>query len=392
MPSVISSTFLLRTLAALSLLTACMPAPVPGIVQTGAPANPAIKVGKAPHGMAAAAGFVYNSNSGENTISVIEAATDKLATTLTLPQGHPSYIKASHDEKFLFVLSDVGKLYIYAPGQNQALLQTLDVGKQPDKLQISPDDHKVWVSLAGEDDITELDFTQGFAQAPKQRKLSTGKANPASEHRALALGLSWLATPNPADNDLSLVNPANGEQLRVRAGNEPEAVALGSWDGQDRMLIIGNKASNTVTLYHLEAKIAITLQDVGQTPTDIAVVPELTRAFVSMAGSNELTVIDYRQQKVLKRIPVGKRPVHVYSTSSRLKIQHGGHDHAEIWVCNDGGETVSVLDAEELTLKATVPVGKGHHKLAFWSQKAFVSNLSDGTLSVIDRTRLGLQP
>lgn len=386
---------LLLSLVTFSLLSACagtstpsQPSPQPS-ASASYRAQATIAVGKAPHGMAAAEGFVYNSNSAETTVSVIDAATDKVVRTLTLPTGMPSYIKASHSGKYLVVLSpDAGKAYVYAPGQNQALVQTIDVGAGPDRIQFSDDDSKAWVSLAGEDFVTELSFTQGLDQAPQLRKLPTGRNNHSDEHRLLAKGLNWLAVPNSADNNVSLIlpeKPAGEQNVVFQAGNQPNVVGIGSWDNQDRMLIIGNTASNTVTLQNLDTGKAMTLSEVGQTPTDIAVDNASGRAFITMAGTNEVAAIDFRNQKLLGKIPTGSRPVHIYLAPAAMHAQHetGG---SELWVGNDAGASVTVFDAQSLQVKATVGVGKGHHKMAFTDAKAYVSNITDGSVSVIDRS------
>ncbi|MEZ0374530.1 MAG: YncE family protein [Candidatus Sericytochromatia bacterium] len=344
--------------------------------------------------LAAAAGFVYNFSSEKNAISVIQAGTAKVLTTLTLPEGHPSSILASHNGKYLLVLSqDAGKLYVYAPGQNHLLLLTVAVGIGPDRVQLSEDDKKVWISLTGEDAIAELDFAQGFDKAPRLRKLPTGRNNPRDEHRMLAMGLASVAVPNSADNSVSLIYPDTGKTLTIEAGNKPAVVAIASWDGQDRMVIIGNQASNTVTLYDLDTHTSKTFSKVGETPTDIALDPWQQMAYITMAGSNDVAAIDYQQQRMIRRIPVGNRPTHIYNVSNTLQIQCGGmYQHAEIWVGNDGGDSVSLIDGNLILFKTTLPVGKGPHKIAFWSANAYVSNLSDGTVSVIDRSQIKSDP
>src|SRR5205085_1670252 len=131
-----------------------------------------------------------------------------------------------------------------------------------------------------------------------------------------------------------------------------------------------------------------TLSDVGQAPTDMVTDPELHRAFVSMAGTNTVAVIDYMTKQVLARIPVGSRPVHTAmapvlpaaSGSTGTAGAYSVADHAvalshEIWVANDSGDSVSVIDGQAMRVKATIAVDKGHHKLAFSGSKAYVSNI-----------------
>lgn len=223
------------------------------------------------------------------------------------------------------------------------------------------------------------------------RKLPVGQPNPNDEHRGIAHGLSWLATANNRDNDVTTISPT-GESKIVRAGNLPSVLGFGSWDNQDRVLIIGNSTSNTVTLQPLDGGAQVTLSDVGLTPTEIAVVPRLERAYITMAGSNEVAVIDYRNQKLVGRIAVGQRPVHIFEAPALPKVQHDGEDHSapELWVGNDAGASVSVLDGQSLAVKVTVQTGKGHHKLAFADGKVYVSNITDNTVSIIDRLKLKL--
>jgi YVTN family beta-propeller protein len=113
-----------------------------------------------------------------------------------------------------------------------------------------------------------------------------------------------------------------------------------------------------------------------------------------MAGSNEVSVIDYDKRIFVGKIPVGSRPVHIYLAPGKpkvetkgLNIKHddAGNDSDELWVGNDGGDSVTIIDGATLAVKATVKVGKGHHKMAFTDKKAYVSNITDGTITVIER-------
>lgn len=388
--------YLLSALLCLNL-SACQ-APVSLPARPSASAAPearavtqTLKVGQTPHGITAAGDFVYNSNSGESTVSVIDARSDSLLPSIDLGEARPAYVIATADGQHVLLLDSTGRLNVIAAASQQ-ILQQVTLGQGPDKIVLGSD-ARVYVSLTGEAAVLQLDFAAGFDVAPQITRLNAGAPQAdGGGHRSLAVGQQWLAVPNPGDNDLSLIARANGEMQRIQAGNEPAALAIGGWDGQDQMLLIGNRASHSLTLHHLATGLAQTLTDVGQSPTEIRLVPELERAFVTMAGSNEVAVIQYRQQRLLGKVSVGQRPVHIYRAPelTDMQLQHAGHDHSapEIWVGNDGGDSVSILDAQTLAVLATVPVGKGHHKMAFAHNKAYVSNISDGTITVIDRQRL----
>jgi len=57
-------------------------------------------------------------------------------------------------------------------------------------------------------------------------------------------------------------------------------------------------------------------------------------------------------------------------------------------VGNDNSASVTVLDGKTLRVKATVATGEGHHKMAFWGTKAYISNIKSNTVAVIDRTQI----
>jgi YVTN family beta-propeller protein len=384
-------------LAAAFALTACQTAtsPVPNQAAGGESAKPAltaakqIAVGKTPHGMGAAAGFVYNSNIGENTISVIDAATDAVVKTIPVENGTPGYVKAFHDGKTLLVTdTKQGKLMVFDPAQDHKLLQTIDVGPAPDKIRVDGD--QVLVTLVGEAKAVLLTFEADRAKAPTRKDFAIGAAN--GEHRDGAFDAGWIVTPNNADNNVSLINLATQAVTNVMGGNNPAPVGVGTTGGAAVAAIVGNTASNTLTVFDLPGGAATTIPGaVGLAPTDMAIDPELHRAYVTMAASNEVAVIDYLAKTLVGKVPTGSRPVHIYMAPVMPTAAAPATPEAlshELWVGNDSGDSVTIFDGVSLRVKATVMTDKGHHKMAFSGAKGYVSNITANNVSVIDRTTL----
>lgn len=353
-----------------------------------------LTVGKTPHGMSATEFFVYNSNTGDSSISVIDSRSDEVVKTLPLP-GAAGYSKSSHDGRYVLTLSKKedgsSQLNIFEPEQDHRLVRSLEVGQGADKIQLSDDDQHVYLSMTGEAGIAHYYFAQGLGEAPAERALIA--AGPGSSdgkgHRSLDAKMGWLLTPNPGDNSSSLIAP-DGQAQTLRDGNNPAPVALGTWNGELNKAIVGNSASHTLSLFTPGSTDIITLSDIGQGPTDIVTVPELGRAYVTMAGSNHVAVVDYVNDRVLGTVKTQQRPVHIYAVPkvSDMSIQHEGHEHGaapDIWVGNDSGASVTVFDAETLAIIAHHPTGVGHHKMAFSQNKAYVSNITDGTVTVVQR-------
>lgn len=372
------------SLAALGLLVAC-PAPTAPVAAVSHEASKQIPVGKSPHGMWAANGFVYNSNVGDGTISVIDAATEAVVKTLTVENGNPGYIKPFHDERHVLILDTKQGQLMVVETTGHTVVQTVALGGGPDKIAVSDDDTQVMITLTAEPKALLLTFGTDRTQAPARHELAVGTVGGAGEHkhRAIALSAGWAVVPSSGENQVQLIDVAAKAVKTVQDGNEPGPVAVGTKDGQALVAIVGNKASNTVTLYDLPSGEKTTLSDVGLAPTDIAVDAALGRAFVTMAGSNEVTAIDYLGKQVLAKLPVGQRPVHLYLAP---ETQEAGQHR--IWVGNDASASVSVIDGEALKVLATVATGEGHHKMAFANGKAFVSNITANNVSVVDMTAI----
>lgn len=343
-----------------------------------------IPVGQSPHGMAAAGGFVYNSNSGSGTVSVIDTATDQVVKEITPPHGHPGYAKAFHDGRHVLIL-DESRLLVIDPNKNHQIVQTVQLGEHPDRVAISDDDQRVLVSQV-DSQVLVLTFSSDRSLPPTRQEFAVGSlAGDGHAHRAAWLAGDWAIVPNSADQTASLINLTAGTVRHEAVGNDPGPVGLGLFNGRATVGIVGNKASHTFTFLDLAGGASTTISAGGQTPTDMAMDVDHGRAFVTLAGTNEVAVLDYATKSLLNRIPVGKRPVHIFRAPA-LGDAHG-HSH-ELWVGNDDGASVSVIDTDSLAVKATLATGNGHHKMAFANDKVYVSNLTDGTVSVIDRKHM----
>lgn len=402
-PNMRHTTFLSAALVA-ALLAGC-PAtaglapgvPAPGM--SAAPSTPQlaalkqIPVGKAPHGAGGAGGFIYNSDVGDARVSVIDAATDVVVTTIPFPGGAPGYVKAFHDEKAVMILdTKQNDLVVIDPAQQHKILQRVPIGIKPDKIRIDGD--RVLVSCAGEGKLVMLAFEADRAKAPGRTEFMIGTNG--GDHRDAAIAKGWLLAPNPGDNNVSVINLVSPTPQTLQAGNGPGPVGIGVSGETAVAAIVGNAASNSITVFELPGFTATTIEGVGLTPTDMQVDSELGRAYVTMAGSNELAVIDYRTKTLVGKVPTGARPVHIYmapvmpaAAAMRALLDHPEAPVShELWIGNDAGASVTIVDGQSLRVKATVSTGVGHHKMGFSGAKGYVSNITDNTVSVVDRTQV----
>lgn len=344
-----------------------------------------LNVGKTPHGIYYAAGFVYNSNIGDNTISIIDTKTDNIVETLKIENGTPGYIKSFHDEKNIIV-SDTkkGELIIIDPLKDNNIIQTISVGNVPDEIIVTDDDKKVYISLAQDDKIVELIFGENRGDSPSKREIKVGNMLSKSESRSISLFNNLLSVSNTADNDVSLINIETNSERRLRDGNNPAINKIATINGKENCVIVGNSSSNTISIFDINSDNKTTLSDIGLYPAEIILYTNKNRAFITMTGSNEVSVIDYQKKTLINKIKVGKRPLHIYGVNKNGYAKNNS-EIEELWVSNDGDNSVSVIDPIEMKVKYNVSVGKGHHKIAFSKNKAYISNITDNTISIIER-------
>lgn len=102
--------------------------------------------------------------------------------------------------------------------------------------------------------------------------------------------------------------------------------------------------------------------------------------FINERGKHEVVVIDTHEQKIIKKIPVGERPTHMYNP----------HYGDEIWTHSDGEGALYIIDINTLEVTGVVPKAlnaTGHGKL-LWSpnlgDKMYGTNTQDAAVHIID--------
>src|SRR6476646_3175935 len=116
---------------------------------------------------------------------------------------------------------------------------------------------------------------------------------------------------------------------------------------------------------------------VGSKPNSIAF--GLGNIYVTNSGSNTISVIDGKTNKVVATIPVGTSPHGVVALDSPV----GGF--STIYVTNSGSNTISLIDGKTNKVVATIPVGTSPHDIiGSMLGKLYVTNSGSDNVSVID--------
>jgi YVTN family beta-propeller protein len=116
---------------------------------------------------------------------------------------------------------------------------------------------------------------------------------------------------------------------------------------------------------------------VGSHPAHV-VADQRGRAYVSLAGGDEVAVVDLAKAEVIERVATGDYP-------------HGlrlSPDDSELWVANVEDGSVSVIDTDELAEVARIPVGDAPVQVGFSpaGDRIYVSLRDENRVAVIDTT------
>jgi YVTN family beta-propeller protein len=190
---------------------------------------------------------------------------------------------------------------------------------------------------------------------------------------------------------------------------------------QASRVFVVNKAGNNVSVVNAKSFAVEHTIAVGRGPHELAVTPNGLKAYVPNTGDNTVSVVDLKTHAEVKKIsspdfgyPHGvaftgdsRRALITSERASKIVVidvetdtvvrsismdQEGAHmvviNKAGTWAysANRQSNTVSFVDLKELKIAANVRVGRGGEGIALSpnEKEVWVSNVSEGTLSVVD--------
>ncbi len=211
--------------------------------------------------------WVYVTNGGDNTVSVVDASSLQLVDSIPTGQ-YPHGIRLSPDGQQAFVANLKGTTVSVIDTQSRQAMAQIEVGKGPAQVGFTPDGRLAFVSLSQEARVAVIDpvSRQVIRKVPVGEVPIQLYATPDSR---------WLFVANQGSRhkpgkDVSVVDLATFTTQRIPAGSGAHGVVVGA-DG--RHVYVTNLYANTVSVIDVKTRQTVATIAVGAGPNGISVAP-----------------------------------------------------------------------------------------------------------------------
>ena len=189
-----------------------------------------------------------------------------------------------------------------------------------------------------------------------------------------------LLIANAVGNDITLMNPVNGE-ITGRIPNIIDPYQIG-YSPNNKWFVSNCNRLDRVDVYQAsgsDLKLAKSIK-LGKTPSHLAFTADSKIAFITLQDSNELAAIDLDTQTVVWKMTIGKVPAGIWMTP--------GDQYLLVGIT--GEDYVQVIDWKNRKEVKRILTGKGAHNFRPLGDKkhVFVTNRIASSISLINMQTL----
>jgi YVTN family beta-propeller protein len=317
-------------------------------------------VGSRPQGIAVSPDgkYLYVANYGDNTVSVIDTATNSVITTVTVgtaspcdgqcgpygltvaPDGSRVYVT---DSGFQPAFNADGSIAYYFPETTVSVIDTatytvtntIDVGQGPVSVAVSPDGKRVYVGYPGGPTPVRVIDTDTNTVISETTNLwgSLALAVSPDGKRVYVAGLNQYNSVSVIDTTSNTVDPLGslpGGASAIATSPDGTRLYVTSQNRTGSSLTVLNAADGAV----IDTIPLSTHSEDGQPWQGVAVSPDGKRVYVVDPSTNSVLEVDTATNTVTGSIPVGDGP------QAMVVSPDGKH----LYVTNRNDDTVSVID------------------------------------------------
>jgi YVTN family beta-propeller protein/uncharacterized repeat protein (TIGR03803 family) len=288
--------------------------------------------------LAAGMTYAYVANNSSNSVSVIDAQSLKLVTTIAVG-SLPTELAASPDGQNVLVTNQLGDTVSLISVSSLQVINTLVVGATPVGVDFTPDGRFAYVTVAGDNAVAIIDMssfslvgTVSVGDAPVRVKITPDGS------------LAYVSNQN--SDFISIINTSTNTVVNtIVVGSGPYGLKF-SPDGTTAYVAIVYR--NAVGIINTATQTLTTTVSVGSNPTDVAITSDGAAVYVNNQYSNTVSIINTSTEAVMATVPVGASPTGISITP----------DQTAVWVSDNQSNQESTIDTATNMVTAIVPVGK----------------------------------
>jgi len=309
-------------------------------------------------------------NSAPVAIVGPEVARPALGATIQAGKT-PSFVAVSPDGRHAYIAnSDAQVITVMDTAVNQVTATIPIAAGPPQFLTFTPDGRTLYVTIFNnQGTIHEIDALDTASNT----RIATIPQSARPFHPAVSPDGKLLYVPHLDAAYVSVVNTTTNTVIaQIKVAPDPHSVSFSR--SSDRAYT-ANHQSNLVSVIDTATRGVLATIPVGTSPHSIAVNPDRPLVANVNYDSNSVSVIDTNTLKVVATIPVGNNPQDIaWAPDGRFA-----------YVVNNGSNTVSVIDATTNQVTAIIPTGTGPTSITILpnGRQAYVSNPDSGTLTVL---------
>ena len=275
---------------------------------------------------------------------------------------------------------------------------------------IDPTANKVTQTIS----LKDVSFPHHIALNPTKDKLAVGVPGMdfSEGHNGMMEGMAGKVLVLDANNG-KLVNAITIPEMNHNGIFSPDGKEIWTAEMAGAGKVQVYDAGNYKLLKEISA---------GKNPAEVTFSADGTKAFVANDGSNDITVINVADKKVLKTIPVEHGPVGAWTGADNRMYVDNEHSQTisiidvnklevvetvklgftpgmasynasmdELWVSDADSGSIAFYkkDSGKFVKAGNIPTGKGAHAIAFTKdgKTAYVTNQLADTVSVVDSVK-----
>jgi YVTN family beta-propeller protein len=283
--------------------------------------------------------YAYIPNYSDNNVSVIDASTNTVISTISVGNG-PGGIAVNPDGKKAFVVNNNSNVVSVIDTASNTVISAVNVESKPMGITVNPSGTRLYTANSMSNTVSAID-------ASSYSILANIPVGNTPFGIVASMSGTNVYVSNYASNTVSVISAStNVVTATIPVGNGPAGIGI---NPAGSIVYAVNSLSNTVSVIQASSNTVIGTVAVGSSPRTIAVNPAGTTAYVTNYSDNTVSIIDISTTPgtVIQTASVGNGPYGVTLNPSGTRV----------YVANYTSGTVSVISTATNTVVNTITVG-----------------------------------